>query len=387
MNILRLTSLAMITLLSISGFSKDLEVRVAGLEEAFLSSGEELGYSNSRSQTDADDHERRIRNLECQAKAKQVLDSAHGCISGFSIEGEFLWWRAHIDSLDYVVSNNSPLGPTPDRSGRFHEPNFEFDPGVRVSMGYDFGHQNWDIFLRWTYHYTSPTHSISINPANAVLAPTRDFFAPSGDETITFSESASIRWTDRINVLDFEMGYDHFFSRRFSIRPNFGVKAAWIDMDNSIRYGDATALDTTGGNLVLLGTVRIRNKTDFWGVGPSIGIDGYLHIGWGVSLYTTASTAFLYGQYDTTLKQSSTLPTPSSITIRQDDFFRQRAMGQLIVGAEWATCFSEKYMLSLHVGWEGQYWWDQSEFRYAAEAERSGDLTFTGLDVGARFDF
>lgn len=41
-------------------------------------------------------------------------------------------------------------------------------------------------------------------------------------------------------------------------------------------------------------------------------------------------------------------------------------------------------MLNIHIGWEGHYWWSQNEF---SEVERSGDLIYSGLDVGARFDF
>lgn len=347
------------------------------------------GFCDSSYQSN--DHEQRIQALENRSKScpgqkgsDTIYHSVHGCMSGFSIEGEFLWWRAHLDSLDYAVTANTPLGPPgPESKGRIHEPNFKYDPGVRVSAGYDFGKNNWDIFLRWTYHYTNPTSRVSIDPATETLAPIRDFASPSGIPAFTFADAARVIWQNRLNALDFEMGYDYFYSKRFSIRPNMGIKAAWIDMEYRTHLTDVIAIDPNPN----VGNVFIKNKSDYWGVGPSAGIDGYLHIGWGFSLYGTVSGALLYGQFDTSYHQFSTNPDLADFTISLNDYFRQRAMAQFILGLEWAWCFSGDYLLALHVGWEGQYWWNQNEFRYAHEAELSGDLTYTGLDVGVRFDF
>ena len=348
----------------------------------------EVSYSNSN---------RNSQGLESRSTASGagsmnpnvVLDSAHGCMgSGFAFEAEFLWWRSHMDNLDYAIVLDVPPGVSPTiGSGQFHQPDFKYDPGVRVSAGYDFGSCNWDIFFRWTYHYTDPTSSKTINPATELLLPIRDFFAPAGIIVITFADSGRSEWQNRINVFDFEMGYDYFFSRRFSFRPNFGVKAAWIDMHNRITYTNTLAVDPNQGQPFTLGDVRIRNKSDYWGVGPRVGIDGNLHIGWGFSLYASTSAALLYGQYDTHFRQTDTIPG-DDLRFKETNYFRQRAMAQIIVGAEWVKCFSQNYMLSIHVGWEGQQWWNQLEFRYLNDdIKPSGDLTFTGLDVGARFDF
>ena len=117
-----------------------------------------------------------------------------------------------------------------------------------------------------------------------------------------------------------------------------------------------------------------------------MGINGYLHIGWGFSFYSTFSTAFIYGQYDSTFHETDDVGL--DLKAHMKDYSRQRAVGQLALGAEWAKCFSGDYMLSFHIGWEGQYWWNQNEFRYPEDqVYPRGDLTYTGLDVGARFDF
>ena len=179
------------------------------------------------------------------------------------------------------------------------------------------------------------------------------------------------------------MGYDYFFSNRFSIRPNFGLKAAWIDMDYDIDFRNANI----GTNLLqpVFIDVQLRKKSDFWGVGPEVGIDGNLHMGWGFSLYSRVSGALMYGAYKVRFSQTDT--NTSKLRLSNSGQYRQRAMAQVVAGIEWAKCFSNGVLLAFNLGWEGQYWWNQNEMRIVIDAQPMGDLTLTGLDAGIRLDF
>ena len=197
--------------------------------------------------------------------------------------------------------------------------------------------------------------------------------------TTSVAETGKASWQNRLNVLDFELGYDYSLSHRYSFRPFFGVKASWIDMDYRTSYTDVVF------NAVKERNLGIFSKTDFWGVGPMVGMDGYLHVGHGFSLYSQTSLAFVYGQYDTCFNQSDT--SGDSFTEKHDHYTRQRAVGTIAVGLEWAYCFSGDCMLAFNLGWEGQYWWNQYELIFAQDASYHGDLTYSGLDAGIRFDF
>lgn len=340
------------------------------------------------------DHEARIRHLEkmhgttasSSAPSDLVINSPHGCMEhGFSLEGEFLWWRAHLDDLEYAFkANTSFIGlPTPvNLRTKVKEPNFKYDPGVRLSAGYDFGRRNWDIFLRWTYHYTDPTDRTGSDDPAASVSVTRLAAAPTGLFGVVIADTGFAKWTNRFNAFDFEMGYDYFFSNRFSFRPHMGLKAAWIDMEYKNRFTQVRGFSAQGTQP----EVVLHTDGGFWGVGPRVGMDGHLHIGWGFSLYTMASAAMLYGQFNSDLEVLS--PAEGSrIVIDHDDFFRLRAAAQIALGLRWGWCFSRKYFLSLHIGWENQYWWNQLEMRFGERYEPDADLTFSGLDVGIRFDF
>lgn len=73
--------------------------------------------------------------------------SAHGCVDqGFTIQATFLYWKATLDTLEYVGQSNG-VNILASTHADFREPDFEYDPGVRVGLGYDFGQSNWDVNL------------------------------------------------------------------------------------------------------------------------------------------------------------------------------------------------------------------------------------------------
>lgn len=384
-----LSAAVLTTCLTASGFceedaSQDVDFRISQLEKQMM----EMSVTHdTRSNNGYDYQSSSSSSLQMSGtqNPNRVMDSKHGCVKeGFTFQAEFLWWRAVMDNLEYAIRiTGSPFGVQPiSNRDYFENPDFEFDPGVRVSAGYGFGPENWDVVGRWTYHYTNP--SDSTYTGNNRIFPIRDYAAPNGSESLTFADGAKGRWRNVINIADLEMGYTHFFSQRFSFRPHFGLKAAWINMDYTASYTNVTAIDPNQGG-VPLGDVRVSTESSFWSVGAQAGISGNLHIGWGFSLYMISSEALLYGKYETRYRQRD--GTLDDFTVFENDAYRMRSMTQLVLGLEWAKCFSNGMLLAFNLGWEGQYWWNQHEIRYGIDYQPSGDLTFTGLDAGIRFDF
>lgn len=386
-----LSTAALTTCLTASGFCEEENPKRMDFRESqhemIISQQTSNGYNNTQ---DYSSSSKMMNNQD----GNRVMDSSHGCVDqGFSLEAEFLWWRASLDNLEYAAT----LGGTTDGSGpgnfnitgKFKHPGFQFDPGVRVSAGYDFGMSNWDVFGRWTYHYSDPSSSAS---GGFGIFATREFYVSNNTQTLVLAESARTKWQNQINVADLEMGYDYFFSDRFSFRPSFGLKASWINMENNTSYTNATyeedqnnAQGVPSTVTVVVPSVSVRNKSDWWGIGPAVGMDGHLHMGWGFSLYGRVSGALMYGNFDSRFKQVDS--NGSSIELKSNNDYRQRAMSQLLIGLEWAHCFSNNVLLAFNLGWEGQYWWNQHQMNMIVDSQPSGDLTLTGLDAGIRLDF
>lgn len=70
-----------------------------------------------------------------------------------------------------------------------------------------------------------------------------------------------------------------------------------------------------------------------------------------------------------------------------DDFYRLRPMVYANLGLAWGRCFWNWMFFSMHLGWEGQYWWQQLEIINFKDITPDGDLSLTGLNAGIRFDF
>ena len=320
--------------------------------------------------------------------------STHGCLDkGFSFQGEFLYWRANMDLLEYVFQTNGTNLLT-STHGDFREPDFEYDPGVRVRAGYDFGRSNWDVNLVWTYHYSSV--SDSSRPSNQILSQVATKFQTAQNALYNFvvSTTAKADWQVRLNALDLEFGYDYFYSERFSMRPHFGLKAAWIDMHYNVAYTDMV----DGGSATsAIFSGSMRTKYDYWAVGPRMGFDSHLHVGWGFSLYGKVAGALIYGEYDSvtrfSLNREPTAPFlgitgPDQYPLRHKDYSRLRALLEMSIGVEWGYCFSNDYYLGLNIAWENQYWWNQFEMYFlTTDYHPRGDLTYSGLNAGLIFEF
>lgn len=386
-----LSTAALTTCLTASGFCEEenparMDFRESQ-HEMILSHQTRNGYNNTQDYSSSSS-----KQMMNNQNGNRVMDSSHGCVDeGFSFEAEFLWWRAVLDNLEYAATLSGRTGGDDDqgafnRAGHYKHPSFKFDPGARLSAGYDFGMSNWDVFARWTYHYTAPTDStFSAGEFNegegSIVLPLREFYDGQGIQLLTIARSGVAKWQNQINVADLEMGYDYFFSDRFSFRPSFGLKASWINMEFNTHYTNAS-IEVDDGND---NNILFRNKSDWWGVGPAVGMDGHLHMGWGFSLYGRVSGALMYGCYDTRYRQTDFID--NNLQIKANDEYRQRAMSQVVIGLEWAHCFSNSVLLAFNLGWEGQYWWNQHEMRIVHDTQPSGDLTFTGLDAGIRLDF
>lgn len=373
-------------------------------------------------------------------QAEGTICPLRPCASnGFMAGGELLWWRAGLDNLAYTIQVTSASTQTSDLQLKIKEPGFSYDPGFRLGLGYDFGENNWDVKLSWT-RYT--THSSSSAPAQGALeyafyiqdiSPSPFFSSPRGGDSLLDGQFSAIEvdkaensstiapqsipgsiplqdrvkgsWHLKFNALDLELGYPLCVAPRFTVRPYMGVKAAWIEMKLRIASTMLPGLVLGSGETPFITTIgsdlSIRLKSNFWGVGPQFGIDGFLPIGGGINLFGKISTAFLYGEYHGENKHHRTVTTtpPSTPffvdttvfndqTLKHKNYFRLRAMAQALLGLEWKMCIANYFQLGAHVAWETQYWWNQQQFPFFdRNTNRHGDLTFAGLSAGIELKF
>ena len=82
-----------------------------------------------------------------------VTPSARGCLpcynSGPYIVGSFIYWRSSFDEMDFAATTTNPNGNITTIVLKQEE--FDYKPGFKLGLGYNFAYDGWDIFVNWTW--------------------------------------------------------------------------------------------------------------------------------------------------------------------------------------------------------------------------------------------
>lgn len=302
------------------------------------------------------------------------------------VTAEFLWWQAIQEQLTYAQSGVLVQpGTSSTSSGKVYKPDFSWDPGFRVGLGFYPGHNGWDLYANYTWLHSSSTDTAS--SGNGTLAPV--VLIPSGLSNTSVSQITKARsqWDFHFNVIDLELGRNFYLSRSLAVRPYAGLKGTWQDQDWKTRY--------TAGQVVinnsapLPGNVRTRQDQDVWGIGIRMGANGswYFCKGWG--LVTNIAFSGVWMDYDNdrkdTFRQNNTA-SATTVNVRKDND-SVKAVIEMMLGLRGEWWFQqERYHFALQAGWEAQVWINTGNFIYLYGSSQ-GDLSLNGLTVKARFDF
>jgi hypothetical protein len=302
--------------------------------------------------------------------------------SAWFVTADFLWWHLYEGGTDFVVKQNSVVGP--EFSDQLKKFDFETRPGLRVGLGYVLSHDGWDLYLNYTWYKTHAKSSASATADESL-------FPLIGPTQIVGTGEAEGRWKVHFSTLDLEIGRSYFLSRYLSLRPHFGVKSAWIHqkVDFNFPLGDQL-----GSSDVTSQDTKIKN--DFWGIGPRVGAGGKWMFCRHFGLYGGVSGALLWGHFRVREVDAQTLSvSPFAQTFKRKlNEDRIAPTAQLDIGLSYDTIFHFKrcrHHLGLKLGYESQYWWRQNQIPQFESPTRfhrfSEDLMIHGLVAEARLTF
>ncbi|QVL57172.1 MAG: hypothetical protein KFB93_07260 [Simkaniaceae bacterium] len=415
-----ISSTAIITVLPISSFCNskmaDLEGRVSGLEKTHTNSVDNPiehqpnsnNYNGGYQSSKPSDSNAEYTGAGTDMHPKTVLDSARGCrnrnMPYFDLE--LLYLRAIEDSLSYAWDVHESGG---DRVIYPKDQDFQFKPGFRVGLGYNFGYDDWDLRFGYTWHYTKVHTSVqgttvfNNGSTNGTIIGTLAIL-PLNDGSPVFVayERGKSHWQNQFNVWDLDLGRNFYVGKHLAVKPILGLKGALIRQHLQAFMYNADRGETgqqgQADLQVPFENALTRFKSRFWGIGPKLGASGEWELGAGFSLFGSIHSAMLYGQFKTknfiTARVVADRVDPDSDRVGNneggrifDDFYRLRTMAYASLGIEWSRCFWDWMNFQMHIGWEGQYWWQQMEFLNFKDLTPDGDLTLTGVNAGFRFDF
>ena len=293
---------------------------------------------------------------ECEESENCSLCETEGCGRGF-ISAEVLYWRAFESGLDTCISVrvsdtiNSNDIVVSRSSGKGREPHFKWNPGFRLGAGYEFACNGWDIAAIWT-HFHSHSHD------------SRNF-------------GGTLRWNLDFDVIDIVAGYNYDIGPCFILRPFVGIRGAKIDQHLRSDFFRSISLSSDDD----LFESDKKNKENFEGIGPLIGLEADWDIGCNFSLYASGSVSWLYGNFHITRHEYDKFVHAISSCKERKHLDASLAAADAAVGIRWQTCFCTDMQLILQLGLEHHRYFDYNRLG------DYGDLSFDGVNFSAGIGF
>lgn len=336
----------------------------------------------------SDDLDSRVSSLESRMGAVKTqtakgtigakMATAHPLIDsyGLFINADFLAWHLKEGQSQYVIKNKEATIDTVH--GNTKNVNFNWDFGFRLGAGYNFEHDEWDANLNFTWFQCAAHNQTKARSSGSLI--------PEFGMLDSLGRKAKVEWNVGYYVLDAELGRHFFVSKFLAFRPFFGIETAWI---NQHMHFDEHLLPGQDQSRLI-----VKNKNDFWGIGPRAGFGSNWYFCESVSLFGNVSGALLWGDFDIREKEKAKGLVPLKLSDISGDMHCIVPNAQMILGIQYDVNFNENCNhIGVKLGYEFQYWWKQNQILttfvpVSPIFEReSGDLSFNGVTLDVRFDF
>jgi hypothetical protein len=303
------------------------------------------------------------------------------------ITADYLLWQANEQNVTAWENGgfDTPIG-TNAVQGKFQSPEFSWESGARVGIGYNIPHDQWDLSLTWTWfedhgkkHATAPSSSPLFS---SVSSPLYNIRAGQGSTHLRIN----------LNTIDLELGKEFYVSKWFTLRPFAGMRTAWVHQHWKTTFQNIYSINTLSN----INTFTDLLKQHFWGIGPRFGLN--LEFGWccGLSIFSNAALDVLYGFYKNTFKEKTLSNT--GVKTLNDSSKRGKHCEEFILGTQlglrWDYMFSQdRFHIRLQTGWEHHVFLDHNNFYNFTQGTAStvdaygGNLGFQGWFLSGRFDF
>ena len=312
---------------------------------------------------------------------------------GWFIVGDVLYWQAKVGGTSYAYTDQDSNATFPIKGG-IKEVDFKWNWGFRLGAGYNLQHDHWDVQLQYTYFRGNGSNSTSAG-LNSSIIPLRGSSSivsvVNGNDTFVFCTHATAQYKFEYQSLALELGRAYYVSGHVSFRPHWGLKSAWIDQSEIVRYTGGVA---NGSNLGLdVSTVSVKDYCDFWGMGPAVGVNSAWHLGSGFSICGNIAGAMLFGFFDVEHKENYTANTNGKIKIHGNRHaFSPTTQFQLGLRYDrYLHC--DRQHIGVGLGFEAQYWWRQNQMLAIRDASPlkygryAADASMHGVTLDIKWDF
>ena len=301
---------------------------------------------------------------------QKVPDSQSILLSGktpppFFISIGPLLEQVRISGSQYAYTKNGDVIGTTSlpASGDVLEPSFGLDWGITAGLGYYFENKNWSLKTRFDWIPARGNGSQKVNGSDNVIPINiwrEQFFADLGADLGVAGYGRSHFKIDYFN-LNIDLDKALYIDKNFTLEPHIGVKVSFIyDRITSTFSGngsDTSLAEQTELNNNILTRMQ---KSNFWGVGPSVGFNSDWNIKGPLSLFFEGTGSILVGKslaedyvYYSAFGNSQTTSFSPNLPVLSPAI-------QGLIGLKYEKNFcndSQKIMIKL--GWDNSFYWNQ----------------------------
>jgi hypothetical protein len=310
------------------------------------------------------------------------------CAANVTAEASFIYWKATLAQLSYAasgVTSNTAYTPanTNAAKGTVKTPDFSFHPGFKLGFGGDLPHDGWDLWANYTWlaGEGQSTNSISASRGKGLtmLIPITLNDGTVNTYGLTGANSA---FKQDLNMIDLELGRSFFVSPSLMLRPQVGVKTAWIQ--DYVRYNYNFVAGVTAFDTTTVARASAIYSQHMWGLGIRTGLDGDWKItpNWG--FYGSFAASGVWTDFHIRTRQTTFASVVGQTTnyntaqvITQITPVLETAFGLSYTG--WSKSNQRRFVG--RVGWEQQVWLGMNQITYP------GNLSFQGLTIDFAVSF
>lgn len=286
---------------------------------------------------------------------------------GILADIDFTWWKSQLSGMNYAEIDS-----------RVRSPSSHFNPGFKVGFGLDLDFDGWDSYLGYTWFnnpWSSSSHKSKDKTSYSSFVHTD---TSSGILSSMILADATSSRKEQFNILDAELGRNFFISKRLTLRPHFGMKAArMLEKTKFVQNQEGSP-----------GFIKSFLSQSLSGLGARAGINTVWHL---------SRTFGFYGDFAITALWSS-LHNRSSSEFSKDHLQTDRYSNlktqtilpviEMGLGLTYMTwLYNETYQLYAKAGWEEQIWINYNNNMPNSTVNNTGNLTLQGLTVKAGFAF
>lgn len=264
---------------------------------------------------------------------------------------DLLYWVPEASGLDIcfgsgtIFQSNVNGTSTTISKERDVDPSFDWNVGYRVVLGRQFGSNGWEVDASWT-----------------------DFHGH-GHKPIDHG-----KWKVELKQIDVTVLYNACINSSVTLQPFIGLRGASIFQKLFSRIITEVVIDGEG---TAIDTRTLRDRQQFYGLGPLFGLNADWDIKHGLSFYAAIDSSLFYGNYHLHFNDTEVVTPPA--TSRKIKSKIKKHMSafdfgiDLALGIQWQYLIRNTCYLTLKLGLENHQYFNQSRL-----GRNFGNLSFSG---------